>query len=560
VASWEWTEAYATLRSELNGMKRVAFFLASAALLFAQGERDSSASVTAVRHWSMAEVTRIAVEVTGPFTFRTDRLRNPDRVYYDIPGARPLIDGKRIYSEPVQDQLVSRIRVAETAPGVTRVVLEIAAGVEVGASQLSNPSRLIVEIRRRSSKLAQEGLGGATEKPATVEPPPAAQPAPAQSVKPRPVPFVPRESRASAAPQAPLPKPPDAKLPPASTELPASLNMPAVSALAHAGASPPKSQPAKPEPKTTDNTAKADPAPEPAERTTSPADAKTAAAKPEAAPKDSAAPRTLSAAAETGKAASRTSSGDRSLVRALGLKLERVVIDPGHGGHDQGTEGPHGLLEKDVVLDVAKRLGKLIETRMGAEVIYTRSDDTFIPLEGRTALANEKRADLFLSIHANSAPTPKVAGVETFYLNITGSKDALDVAARENAASEKSIFELTDLIQKITKHDKAEESREFAGRIQSSLWAFSARNVANSKNRGVKTAPLVVLIGASMPSVLAEIGFLSNPKEEALLKKSDYRQKLADALFRGVSRYADSLSHFQSAKPAAKTVAAVDHP
>ena len=255
---------------------------------------------------------------------------------------------------------------------------------------------------------------------------------------------------------------------------------------------------------------------------------------------------------EAVKAAKRTSSGESSLVRALGLKLSRVVIDPGHGGHDQGTEGPHGLLEKDLVLDVSKRLGALIEERLGAEVIYTRSDDTFIPLEGRTALANEKKADLFLSVHANSSPIPRIAGVETFYMNISGTKDAMDVASRENATSQKSIFELTDLIQKIARHDKAEESKEFAGRIQTALYAFSARNIAGSKNRGVKSAPFVVLIGANMPSILAEIGFLSNPKEEALLQKPDYRQKLADALCRGLSRYADSLSHFQVALTPAK--------
>jgi len=250
---------------------------------------------------------------------------------------------------------------------------------------------------------------------------------------------------------------------------------------------------------------------------------------------------------ESAKSAHHTSTGQTSLVRALGLKINRVVIDPGHGGHDQGTSGSKGLLEKELVLDVSQRLGKLIEERMGAEVIYTRTDDTFVPLEGRTALANEKKADLFLSIHANSSAATHVTGIETYYLNFTDSKDALDVAARENASSQKSVFELRDLIQKITLHDKAEESHEFATRVQSALSSFSARYFPDEKNRGVRKAPFVVLIGANMPSVLAEIGFLSNPKEETLLKKPEYRQKLAEALFRGVSRYADSLSHFQMA-------------
>ncbi len=252
--------------------------------------------------------------------------------------------------------------------------------------------------------------------------------------------------------------------------------------------------------------------------------------------------------AEVGKAAKHTATGGSSLTRALGLKITRVVIDAGHGGHDQGTQGPHGLIEKELVLDVALRVGKLIEERMNAEVIYTRSDDTFIPLEGRTALANDKKADLFLSIHANSSPYPRISGVETFYLNFSDSKDALDVASRENASSQKSIFELQDIIHKITLHEKLDESREFAGRVQASLFSLSSRNVAGQKNRGVKKAPFVVLIGAQMPSVLAEIGFVTNPREEALLKKADYRQKIADALYRGVARYAEGLSHFQMAQ------------
>jgi N-acetylmuramoyl-L-alanine amidase len=249
---------------------------------------------------------------------------------------------------------------------------------------------------------------------------------------------------------------------------------------------------------------------------------------------------------EVAKAAKRTSAGDSSLVRALGLKLTRVVIDPGHGGHDQGTAGPHGLLEKDLVLDVAQRLGALIEERMGADVIYTRSDDTFLPLQARTALANEKKADLFLSIHANSSPVAPVAGIETFYLGMKRTKYAMDVASRENASFEKSVFDLPDLVEQIAKNEKAQESKEFAECIQAALYAFAERNVPGSKDRGVKSAPFVVLIGAHMPSVLAEIGFLTNVKEESLLKRSDYRQRLAEALYRGVSRYAESLSHFQT--------------
>jgi N-acetylmuramoyl-L-alanine amidase len=246
--------------------------------------------------------------------------------------------------------------------------------------------------------------------------------------------------------------------------------------------------------------------------------------------------------------AKRNINGDRSLTRVLGLKLGRVAIDPGHGGKDIGTHGPSGLNEKDVVLDVARRLGALIEDRLGSEVVYTRSDDTFVPLEERTRIANERKADLFLSIHANSSPFRTAAGVEMYYLNFTTSKAALDVAARENAGSGRSIYDLKELLAKIALKDKIDESREFASRLQTSLSVLETKGNTAAKNRGLKKAPFIVLIGASMPSVLAEIGFLTNSGDEAMLRKSEHRQKIAEALYKGIANYADTLSHFQVAQ------------
>jgi N-acetylmuramoyl-L-alanine amidase len=236
------------------------------------------------------------------------------------------------------------------------------------------------------------------------------------------------------------------------------------------------------------------------------------------------------------------------MIRVLGLKVGRIVLDPGHGGHDTGSVGPQGLREKDLVLDVAQRLGRLIEERMGSEVIFTRSDDTFVPLEQRTEIANEAKADLFLSIHANSSPLRSAAGVETYYLNFTTSKGASDLASRENAGSKMTIYELQELLQKIALKDKVEESREFASRVQSALYTVSAKTTdARSKDRGVKKAPFVVLIGASMPSVLAEIGFVSNAHDESMMRREEYREHTAEALYKGISNYASSLSHFQVA-------------
>jgi N-acetylmuramoyl-L-alanine amidase len=238
-----------------------------------------------------------------------------------------------------------------------------------------------------------------------------------------------------------------------------------------------------------------------------------------------------------------TRDGQRSLTRALGLKISRIVIDPGHGGHDTGTIGPHGLMEKDLCLDVALRLGHEIEEKLpGAEVVYTRRDDTFIPLEQRTAIANEAKADLFISIHANSSHDEAARGIETYYLNFATSAESMEVAARENALSQESLHDLQDIIKKIARNEKVEESKELASDIQDSLTHRLQLVSQNERNRGVKKAPFVVLIGANMPSVLSEISFISNPSDEKLLKKTDQRQRVADGLYRGIASYLESLN------------------
>jgi N-acetylmuramoyl-L-alanine amidase len=241
-------------------------------------------------------------------------------------------------------------------------------------------------------------------------------------------------------------------------------------------------------------------------------------------------------------AAQPPADGQPTLVRTLGLKINRIVVDAGHGGHDSGTLGPGGIEEKDVVLDVALRLGALLKQRLGADVIYTRDDDTFIPLETRTAIANKAQADLFISIHANSSQDPSARGVETYYLNFTNSADALEVAARENAVSDQSIHQLSDLVKKIALQDKINESREFASDVEQSLYSGLEDGNPGLKDRGVKKAPFVVLIGANMPSILAEISFLTNPDDATELHEPQYRERIAESLYRGVSRYVGSLS------------------
>ncbi len=256
------------------------------------------------------------------------------------------------------------------------------------------------------------------------------------------------------------------------------------------------------------------------------------------------------------KPAATTAGGKHSLIRALGLKVSRIVIDAGHGGHDTGSIGRGGLREKDVVLDIAQRLGDLLEERLGADVVYTRTNDEFVPLEERTRIANEEQADLFVSVHCNSAHDRSVRGIETYYLNFTTDSWALNVASRENAAADRSVHDLQDLVSKIALQEKIDESREFATKIQKELHGGLSLHSASVKNRGIRKAPFMVLIGAKMPAVLAEIGFLSNKADENLMKTGAYRAEVAEYLFEGIVSYAGSLGTISMKSPDKETTPA----
>jgi N-acetylmuramoyl-L-alanine amidase len=233
-------------------------------------------------------------------------------------------------------------------------------------------------------------------------------------------------------------------------------------------------------------------------------------------------------------------TGGFSLSRQLGLRVSRVVIDPGHGGHDPGAK-TKGLTEAELVLDVALRLEQLLAKQDGFEVVLTRRVDTFVPLEERTAIANREGADLFLSIHANASTNSAARGIETYFLNLTANPDAEMVAARENAASSRSMNQLPDIVKAIALNNKIHESRDFASMVQSSLHSQLQKTDASVRNLGVKQAPFMVLLGATMPSVLAEISFITNKQDAAMLKTEKYRQHIAEALLAGVLRYQQSL-------------------
>jgi N-acetylmuramoyl-L-alanine amidase len=234
------------------------------------------------------------------------------------------------------------------------------------------------------------------------------------------------------------------------------------------------------------------------------------------------------------------STGSYSLARQLGLGVSRIVIDAGHGGHDPGSLGD-GIREAELVLDVSLRLEKLLKQEATVDVVMTRRTDTFVDLEERTRIANRQNADLFLSIHANSSRRKTAQGIETFVLNFANTSDAEEVAARENAIAKGSMRQLPDIVKAITLNNKLDESRDLAEMVQGSLVTRLRKTETELPDRGIKQAPLVVLIGASMPSVLAEIGFVSTPEEGARLKTSKYRQDIAEALRDAVLRYQRSL-------------------
>jgi N-acetylmuramoyl-L-alanine amidase len=238
--------------------------------------------------------------------------------------------------------------------------------------------------------------------------------------------------------------------------------------------------------------------------------------------------------------AAANAGGGFSLSRQLGLGISRIVIDPGHGGHDPGAQ-VRGLNEAELVLDVALRLEQLLAKEPGVEVVLTRRANAYVALEERTAIANRSGADLFLSIHANASANASVRGFETYFLNFAPNPEAEALAARENAGSSRTMGNLPDIVKAIALNNKIDESRDFAFIVQGSMHERLRKADRNARNLGVKQAPFMVLIGATMPSVLTEVSFLTNRDEAGLLRSQSYRQQVAEALFAGVMKYQNSL-------------------
>lgn len=445
-----------------------------------QRESDNGTPrVRDVKTWNSETSARIVVTLDDTIAFNAARIAAPDRVYFDLHRAKLTPDiAKKNWD--VKDGLLKSLRLGQNKDGVVRLVLDVNGARDYSAYLLTNPYRLVIEVHAKPLASSAGEVANA------------AMPAPSATTRYAKADSDNSDSRSGAVAGETVSVSVESKAAPAVAKAPAAT-------AAAAGAKQPAAK-------------------------SKPDSSKTAALTPPTESKP-------------------TRDGQRSLTRALGLKISRIVIDPGHGGHDTGTIGPHGLMEKDLCLDVALRLGHEIEEKLpGAEVIYTRKDDTFIPLEERTAIANEAKADLFISVHANSSHDAAARGIETYYLNFATSEESMAVAARENALAQSSLHDLQDIIKKIARNEKVEESKELASDIQDSLTHRLQLVSQDERNRGVKKAPFVVLIGANMPSVLSEISFISNPSDEKLLKKTDQRQRVADGLYRGIASYLDSLN------------------
>ncbi|HEX3646659.1 MAG TPA: N-acetylmuramoyl-L-alanine amidase [Vicinamibacterales bacterium] len=443
------------------------------------GPRSTLATIKDIRRVVLPDAVRITIELDSEVAFHEERIPDPARVFVDLPGTRA---SPGLIDQTLRFEgdadIVRQVRIGRHPNNTTRVVLEAAGVTSYSVYPLYSPYRLVIDCVRVPAAVAAAAM---TDK-VLGRVAPAAASAARQS----------NEAAAAARPLAPLPartmtNPWLRKLPglrPRSTAL--------LAAIADASA------PAPVAPTTIENLAVATP--------------------------------------------ERNATGGLSMARQLGLGVSRIVIDPGHGGHDPGARGK-GVTEAELVLDVALRLEKLLQQVPGVDVILTRRSDEFVQLPERTAIANREGADLFLSIHANASASGQAHGIETYFLNFANNQSAAAVAARENAASTQAMGGLPDFVKAIAMNNKLDESRDFALHVQRAMVDRQRSANKTLKDLGVKQAPFVVLIGANMPSVLAEMGFVTNLQEAKLLKANAYRQKIAESLFAAIRKYQTSLKN-----------------
>jgi N-acetylmuramoyl-L-alanine amidase len=558
-----------------------------AALTRVTAVTNAPASSAAPRSVTLKDVTRtvigdlvrVTLEFDGEVDYRQERIEGPARLFFDM---------KKIQTTPAlqdavlsfNDTSVKNIRLGRPKMDTTRLVIDLDGVDSYSVFTLYNPFRVNVDLRRttpapttllaRDDRFKPENDPVSIPTPMTPKtmgtvlasatpPPPPPAPVP-ERIPPRPLPHPLASARTpsittravSEIVNAPMPLLASApSLVPVAVMARAPLSFPRVSSMPWL--EPKRIVDTKPvETKTADTKAAETKAPS----VTPVRPPSTTVARGTSTPPSGRQPTTLAKATTPPPLASRTAptgpdvpapaapsantTGAFSLARQLGLGVARIVIDPGHGGHDSGSLGAK-VQEKEVVLDVALRLEKLLQAEPGFDVVMTRRTDVFIPLEERTAIANQHHADLFLSIHTNSSRNKQASGVETYYLNFASNPEAEELAARENAGAAQTMNHLPEIVKAIALNNKLDESRDFAQMVQGAMTDGLRGGDHDVKDRGVKQAPFVVLIGAGMPSVLAEISFITHANEGGLMKTAAYRQKVAESLFAAVKKYQRSL-------------------
>lgn len=464
--------------------------------------RTTVATIKEISRAVLPDAVRITIEMDGEVPFHDERIADPARVFVDLPGTRaaPALVDQTIRFDSDAD-VVRQVRIGRHPNNTTRIVLDAAGVTSYSVYPLYSPYRLVIDCVR-GAKTTVAATPPAPAGPASLPKPTANEPANVRALEPTTAPLGARRLTADW-----LRRPP--AMSPRATKLLADAFVTADTSAA----------------------APSEPAPIAAQ-----------AAPPPPALSSPATPPLGRQSEEGATAARKNLTGGFSIARQLGLSVSRIVIDAGHGGHDPGAKG-RGVSEAELVLDVALRLEKLLQKVPGVEVILTRRTDEFIPLPERTAIANREGADLFLSIHANASQSAQARGVETYFLNFATNLSAAAVAARENAASSQAMGALPDFVKAIALNNKLDESRDFATQVQRAMFDRLKTTNKTIKDLGVKQAPFVVLIGAAMPSVLAEIAFVTNAQEAKLLKGNAYRQRIADALFNAIRKYQTSLKN-----------------
>ena len=441
---------------------------------------------------------RVTVHLDAEIAFAFDLIDTPARLFFDLPGTEASAELRNATLTYTDAAPVREIRLGRHPNNTTRVVLDMEDVDDYNVFALYDPFRLIIDCMKADTAAAPTPEIVTTDAVTSTSPPAVPRPA-----APAPVPAPPPEAGERAIAVAD-PTNPDRGTPiftPEDYAFETAASLEGVRAPQPLASSPP-------------------------------AEAPTPAIAPFA-------PGPLDDAPDVMWPES-NSSGTFSLARQLGLGVSRIVIDPGHGGHDPGARSGE-LVEADLVLDIAQRLEQRLSFYPNLEVVLTRRTDEYVPLEARTTLARRVNADLFLSIHANASQRPQLRGVETYFLNFTSDADAEALAARENIAGVGRMGDLDQMVQTIAATNKLEESQDFAQMVQGSLLNRLRQVDGGVPDLGVKQAPFVVLIGTDVPSALAEISFVTNEQDAALLATETYRDLIADALLDGLLRYQLSL-------------------